>query len=329
MNKIIEVLEKKACFVISSHVAPDGDNVGSSVALAKYLQNKGKEAYYVLDDSFPANLSFIYERFPIFRSEDVQPKLVGREYVLIALDCGDQNRLKIKPELIERASIRINIDHHESNDHFGDLNYVVKDASSTCELVYHLLRQMGEEHIDEETATALYTGLCTDTGSFKYESAVSSTFRVAADLLELGAQKDLIVRSIYQSDSLAYVKMSAEVMSKVFVHDFVAVASLDQALLQKHQVDFNDLEELPSKIISISGVETGLLFKEKEKGVIKVSLRSKEWVNVSEIAAAFGGGGHIRAAGCTIYASMQEAIDQVLGKTREYMNTYERNTEHP
>lgn len=328
MNKIIDVFEKQSFFIVSSHVAPDGDNIGSSVGLTKYLRNRGKEAYYVLDDSFPGNLSFIYERFPILRSEEVLPKVEGRDYVLVALDCGDKKRLQIDTSIVDRAKMLINIDHHESNSGFGDLNHVIKDASSTCEMIYHLIEKMGFEAVDEEVATALYTGLCTDTGSFKYESAGPSAFRAAAKLLELGAKKDQIVRSIYQNDSLAYVKMVAEVMRAIEVKDGIACAILDRDLLEKYQVDFNDLEELPAKTISIDGVETSVLLKEKEAGVIKVSFRSKEWVNVSEIAAYFGGGGHIRAAGCTIYATMEEAASKVMDKTREYMKTHERDTEH-
>lgn len=321
-------MRSRGLFVVTSHVAPDGDNIGSCIALVRYLRNMGKEAYYVLDDSFPSNLSFLYENFDVKNSEEIKPLLAGRGYILAALDCGDKSRLKIDGEIISAADLLLNIDHHESNGSFGDLNLVVSDASSTCELIYELMMEAGEDPIDAEIATALYTGLCTDTGSFKYESAGSSAFRMAADLLDKGAKKDLAVRSIYQNDSLSYVKMAAEVMTSLERSGEIVYARLTRDVLEKYGIDFNDLEELPARTVSIEGAEVGLLFKEKEEKLIKVSFRSKEWVKVNEIASHFGGGGHIRAAGCTIQGDMETAVSQVLKKTREYMMNHERNPQH-
>lgn len=328
MNSIIQALNDHKLFLITSHVAPDGDQVGSCIALVKYLQQMGKEAYYVLDDLLPSNLSFLYEGMKIYESQEILPVLSDREYVMIALDCGNKERLKIENKLIQGATLLLNIDHHESNDDFGDFNYVVKEASSTCELMYDLMTAIDEQWINPEIATAIYTGLSTDTGNFKYESARSSTFRVAAALIDLGAHKDTVVRNIYQNDSYNYVKMVAAATSGLVKEENIAYMTLEKQLLEKYQVDFKDLEELPAATVSIQGVEIGLLFKEKEEQTIKVSFRSKEWANVNHIAGAFGGGGHARAAGCTINATMDQAVAMVLEKTREYITIHGRNTKY-
>lgn len=326
MNRIVSLLKEENLFLITSHVAPDGDNAGSCIGLVRYLKQMGKEAYYVLDDSLPTNLSFLHQDLKVYSSEEVKEQINGRRYVVFSLDCGDKSRICMKDDLLKEAKFLVNIDHHESNDYYGDFNYVMKEASSTCEMIYRLLCQTDKSLIEEKAATALYTGLCTDTGSFKYESAKVSAFEVAAGLIELGADKDCVVRNIYQSNSYNYVRMTSEVLMNLIKEGQLAYALVTRELLDKYQVEFKDLEELPANTVGIDGVEIGLLFKEKEEEVTKVSLRSKEWANVNEIAAFFGGGGHIRAAGCTIKRPSQEAVRMVLEKTREYMEFHGRNS---
>lgn len=325
MKDIINYIKSEQKFLITSHASPDGDNVGSCIGMIKFLEKLGKEAYYVLDDSFPQNLSFLYKDHKIYESIEIMELIKNQDYGLIALDCGDIKRLQIESELIENASKICNIDHHKSNNSFGDYNYVIDDASSTCELVYNLICEMDEDSIDEEIGLALYTGLVTDTGNFMFESANASSFIMASKLLEKGVDKQKIIRSIYQSNSFDYLKLTAEVIMTLEKEKHFSYMILEDQILDKYGVDYNDTEGLVNHALNIDGIEVGVLFKERSEDIVKVSFRSKQWANVNEIAKSFNGGGHERAAGCTINKPLPEAVQSVLKKLREYMKIHGRS----
>lgn len=325
MQQVIKTLLNNDVFIITSHTAPDGDNVGSCIGLTKFLRRMGKKAYYVLDDYFPQNLSFIFRTEKIYNSQEIESIIKNTDYVLAALDCGDVKRLEIEENIISNAHLLMNIDHHKSNNLFGNINYVKADASSTCELIYDILKNTDDSLIDYDIAMALYTGLVTDTGNFMYESAGRSSFIMAAELISKGIDKQQIVRNIYQSDSFNYVKLISDVTSTLVKQGKIAYMLLEQEMLKKHDVDYSDTESLVNIAVNIDEVELGILFKEKEENLIKVSFRSKQWANVNEIAKQFGGGGHERAAGCSINASMQEAVTMVLEHAREYMKLHGRD----
>lgn len=325
MQQVVNTIFNNDVFVVTSHTAPDGDNVGSCIGLTKFLKKMGKKAYYVLDDYFPQNLSFVYNTEKIYSSQEIGSLIKNADYVLAALDCGDIKRLEIDENIVSNAHLLVNIDHHKSNNLFGNINYVKDDASSTCELIYDILKQTDDSLIDYEIAMALYTGLVTDTGNFMYESARESSFTMAADLLSRGIDKQKIVRNIFQSDSFNYVKLISDVTSTLDKQGKIAYMLLEQQMLEKHDVDYSDTESLVNIAVNIDEVELGILFKEKEENLIKVSFRSKQWANVNEIAKKFGGGGHERASGCSINASMQEAVTMVLEHAREYMKLHGRD----
>ena len=322
MNQIIDVINSSKTFIITSHVAPDGDNVGSSLALTWFLRAMGKESYYVLNDSFPQNLAFLYGNEKILESSELSKQILSSEYTLIALDCGDINRLAIGKDIINTASSLINIDHHQSNNRFGDYNYVVTDASSTSELVYNLVSKIDSNLISPKIAQALYTGLVTDTGRFQYDNASISAFLMAADLLSKGADKQEVTRNIYQSDSYDYVRLSAETVSTLEKEGIFSFMILETKMLEKYGVSYEDTEDLVNYTVNLDGVELGILFKERGPKQVKVSFRSKQFINVNEIASKFDGGGHMRAAGCTINNSLQEAVAMVLNYIREYIKEH-------
>src|SRR5699024_9552877 len=171
INNIIKYLKgSNDDFIVTSHISPDGDNIGSTLAMYYALNKLGKNVSYVLDDNTPQNLKFLVEDIKILKSEEVNLN----NYSIIALDCGDKNRICLSQELLNNAKKIICIDHHASNDYYGDFNYIDIDASSTCELVYNLLMEYEKSEskniIDEDIATCLYTGLVTDTGNFVYSN---------------------------------------------------------------------------------------------------------------------------------------------------------------
>ena len=316
IDNIIDFIKGSNDFVVTSHISPDGDNIGSTLGIYYALQKLGKNVYYVLDDNAPLNLRFLVDKVNRLSSADFNILNIDK-YNLIALDCGDKSRVCVSEEIKNNAKTIICIDHHASNDAYGDLNYIDADASSTSELVYNLLSRLNEREnisiINEEIATALYTGLVTDTGNFSYSSTHPSSFEMAKELLSLGARKDEIIQRVFQSNSYNYYKLLGEALNTLEIIDTkIACINLTIDMLQRNNMSFNDVDGVTTYTRDIDGVEVGILLKEKKENEVKVSLRSKNYVNVSKIAQGFNGGGHIRAAGCTIYDTVENAKKKIL-----------------
>ncbi len=313
IDSIIEFIKRSDNFIVTSHVSPDGDNLGSTLGMYNLLTKLGKKVIHVLDDNAPRNLTFLVENQKILKSEEVEIS----EYNLIALDCGDKFRICLSKELVENCNKLVCIDHHASNDNYGDYNYIDINASSTSELVYNLIKRYEELEniniIDENVATALYTGLVTDTGNFAYPNTNPSSFLMAKDLVDRGAKRNMIIQKVFQSNPYNFYKLLGEALDDLqIVDNKIASIAVTKDMLKRNVITFNDIDAITSYTRDIAGVEVGILLKEKAQGEVKVSFRSKEYVDVSEIAKCFGGGGHIRAAGCTIYDSVENARKKVL-----------------
>ncbi|WP_330400271.1 DHH family phosphoesterase [Tepidibacter mesophilus] len=313
MNKIIKTIMGSNNFIITSHYSPDGDNLGSSIGLYYALKGMNKEAVFVLDDNLPANLDFLYKDIKIYKSEEINIK----DYILISLDCGDKYRLCCSDTIKDKASMTINIDHHSSNDLYADLNYVDAKASSTCEVIYDMLMRIDRNIIDKKIANCLYTGLITDTGNFMYSNTNPSSFEMACNLLKIGIDKQDIIQNIYQNNPINYVKILGESLNTLnVVQGKVATIELTTQMFKNNNITFNDVDGFVNYARDINGVEVGILFKQKKFNQIKISLRSKSYIDVSEIAKVFGGGGHVRASGCTINDSLENAkitiIEEVI-----------------
>lgn len=324
MDKIINYINEGNYFIVTSHVNPDGDNIGSTLAMYYYLKSLDKEVYYVLDDDIPINLKFLLKDIKIFSSEEFI-NLNLEQYNLIALDCGDLNRICIDKSIIENSKKLICIDHHASNDNYGDLNYVVPEESSTCELVYNLLKKINEDTntqvIEQKIATALYTGVVTDTGKFSYSNTHPSTFEMAKELLILGAETNKVICEVYGNNPYNYYKLLGEALNTLdIINNKVAVITLTQDMLNRNNVSFKDTDGITPYCRDIENVEVGILIKEKSSNEIKISLRSKNYVDVSKVAKVFNGGGHVRAAGLTIFnETIENAIKMVVAETLKYI----------
>ncbi|MGL5315444.1 MAG: DHH family phosphoesterase [Peptostreptococcaceae bacterium] len=313
INNIIDFIKGSNDFIVTSHISPDGDNIGSTLSIFYALKKLGKNVCYILDDNPPQNLKFLLNDINILKSDELEMD----EYSLIALDCGDKRRICVSEEILNNSKKIISIDHHASNDNYGDLNYVDIDASSTCELVYNLLKRFSEveelNFIDEEVATCLYTGLVTDTGNFAYSNTHPSSFEMAKDLMLLGARRDEIIQNVFQSNPYSYYKLLGEALNTLDIVDGkIASIMVTKEMLKRNVISFNDVDGITSYTRDIEGVEVGILVKEKKENEVKISLRSKNYVDVSQIAKTFNGGGHVRAAGCTIYDSVENAKRMVL-----------------
>ena len=317
IENIIDYINRSNDFIVTSHISPDGDNIGSTLSMYNSLKKLKKNVYYVLDDTPPKNLEFLLKDVNILKSNEFNID----KFNIISLDCGDRKRICLSDEIKDKAQKIICIDHHASNDKYGDFNYIDTNASSTCELVYNVLVAYNKKYnidlIDENIATFLYTGLVTDTGNFMYSNTHPTSFDMAKNLLLKGAKKENIIQNIFQSNSANYYKLLGEALNTLDIIDNkVACISITKEMLKRNIISFNDVDGITSYTRDIEGIEVGILLKEKKDNEIKVSLRSKSYVDVSKIAQSFGGGGHIKAAGCTIYDTIENTkkkiIDSVL-----------------
>lgn len=315
LEKIARVLKEHDAILITSHVLPDGDSIGSMVGLGLALSSLGKEVYLVMQDKIPQMYHFLGGTEKIIFSHNFTDK----PNLIVFLDCSEISRAGDNwiEHFLKDVPV-INVDHHISNEHFGTFNYVDPHAGATAEIVYSLLTML-DINITKEIAAPLYTGIVMDTGSFQYENTTKQTLITAASLLEKGIDLSIIRENVFESKSLInYRLISAAIENLHFNFDGkVAWTYLDQNIMQQLHADAEHCEGVVNYTISLENVKIGLFFRELENGNVKVGLRGRKGYNVNEIASSFGGGGHMQAAGCTMKGPLQEAINQVLDKTGE------------
>jgi phosphoesterase RecJ-like protein len=301
LKSIKEEILKSKRIGLSYHMSPDGDAIGSTLALLNALRCLGKDAYVVSRDVISDNLSYLSLANEI-DGNTVKPK-AGTDLVII-LDCGNVER--ISADLTSYSGKIINIDHHISNENYGFINYVDVTAAATCEIVYLLINELGlnfENKIDEHDSKlaigrAIYTGIVTDTGSFRHSNVTRRTHNIAAELIEFGIDSSKIHSSLFDNKPFEKVKLMGYVLSNIelVLNNKVAVLQIQKKMLEEFNLLNTDTSDVISVGLGIKGVEVCLLLKEVDDGV-KASLRSKNDVDVRKVAEVYGGGGHIKAAG--------------------------------
>ena len=319
INNVVENLQKSDNFIVTSHVSPDGDNIGSSMAMFYFLTKLGKKVRYVLDDDYPQNLLFLLKE-----NKEKSTDINDSGHTVIALDSGSYERICIDKKILENASKIICIDHHITNGEYSEVKYIDTKASSTSEMVYNIISEYEKKYsvsiFDELISTYLYVGLVTDTGNFQYSNTESSSLTMAARLLGFGARKDEIIQQIFQNNSLSYYKILGEALNGLEVVDgHIAIISVTKAMMERNSISYDDIDAITPYTRDINGVELGIFIKEKSIREIKVSFRSKNYIDCSKLASEFGGGGHIRAAGCTFFDEELEAVkSKIIEKAKEY-----------
>lgn len=277
---------------ITYHVSPDGDALGSVLALLQALRKYGKEAYVISKDLVADNLGFLPYTEEI-TGEILEP--TENTDCVIVLDCGNYER--VSANLENYTGTIINIDHHLSNDKYGTYNYVDIDASATAEIIYLILEELSIE-IDKNIGRCLYTSLVTDTGSFRHSNATKRTHEIAAKLVDLGFNHSQIHSNLFDNKSYEKVKLLGAVLNnmELLLNNKVSVMMVTEELIRICNAENQDSSDIVSTGLQIKGVEVSVVLKESEKG-IKVSLRAKNNIDVRKIAECFGGGGHTKAAG--------------------------------
>jgi phosphoesterase RecJ-like protein len=296
------------------HEKPDGDALGSVLGAAHLLQKLGKTVTLVNDDPIPDKFRFLpmADRFKL--PEEVEGKFDN----VIAFDCGDKRRLGRSGALVADGANLLNVDHHVTNDRFGTENLVDLDAAATCQIVFKIAHQLGLE-LDCDTATCLYTGLLTDTGGFRYSNTTEEVLLIAANLLKKGVAPYNIVDRVMETMTWPQVLLIRAALDTLGRDESGRIAwiTITREMIESAGGCDEDVEGLVNYPRNVEGVEVGISFREAAPGKVKVSFRSKHVVDVGAIALEFGGGGHARAAGCTMDGDVDAVKEKVLARVRE------------
>jgi len=301
-KKIWDKIKDSDNIVLISHVNPDGDALGSSLSMYNILKKMGKNVSVVNMTDLASYLDFL----PNY--DKVKKTLPNKIDLMISFDCGSFDRLGIE----EKPSFLINIDHHISNTNYGDIN-LIEDAASTSQVVFNILEANGIE-IDKDSATCIYTALVTDTGNFQYESVTDEVFRVASELVKCGVKPDFISKMLYERDRLSRLRFIAKALDtlELYLEGKVGIVEVTNELMAKTGAIKDDTDGLVNMVRKLEPVEVAIMLREEENGDIKISMRSKNYVDVSKIAVKYGGGGHIRASGATITNKTFSEIKKML-----------------
>lgn len=318
-NVLTDALSKAKTVAISGHTRPDGDCVGACLGLYNYLLK-----------NYPDIEADVYlEPVP-----DAYKSIAGTDKVItscekdtvydlfIALDCGDKERLSGAVRYFEQARRTLCIDHHISNRAFADACVVRPESSSTCELLFDL---MDEAAVDFNTAAALYTGIICDTGCFKHTNTTRHTMAVAGALIEKGVNSESLMDEVFYQKTFMQNQLLGRSLldSRLLLEGKMIISTVSRALLDAYKAEASDLEGVIDQLRVTKGVYTAALISENSDGSYKISMRSKDPVNVADIAASYGGGGHIRAAGATAAVELEHLIDGLANKVREQLESYD------
>jgi len=311
LSQVVELIEAKRRFAITSHIRPDGDALGSSIGLYWLLRALDKEPEVIMHDPVPHS----YQKLP--GAADVRvTHSVDRPYdAVFVIECSDITR----PGLVNLdKQVVVNIDHHSTTALFGTINWIDSTASAVGEMIYNLCKAIGVRPT-REIAECVYTALITDTGSFHYSNTSERTFKVASELVRAGVKPAKISQAVFSNYAWSKIELFGHVLATARRDASGRIASLRQTLEMQTHVGASDedADGFVNYPLSCGQVEAVAFLKEYAPGIYRTSLRSKGDVNVARIAEKFGGGGHRNAAGCTLYGELDEAERMIVGLLHE------------
>ncbi len=307
LEQIASKLKEAETILLYPHIIMDGDTLGSSIALCKALRKIGKKAYILIEDEIPSSLMFLKKEYCTFDQEVLEEPDIS-----ISVDCSDIERFVRRKKKFLTGKLSICLDHHRTNNYFAEMNYIDEYAAATGEIVYDLIRTMGIA-FDVEMAEAIYTAIMTDTGNFQYTNTTRTTHLIAADLFEIGIDLEKIGVEVYQKIRHEKLKIMNEVIQTIemICEGKADIAYVTREMLENTGALMEETDGIIETLRNIDGVEIAAFLKENKINEIKVGLRAKTYGDVSLIAQTFGGGGHKKAAGCTIYNTLEEAKKQI------------------
>jgi phosphoesterase RecJ-like protein len=308
ISALLDLLRKRDSFVITSHIRPDGDAIGSSLGLMHLLEGMGKQAAVVFVDEIPPNFHFlpgvdrISSRFP-------------KADAAIFLECDSIGRCSIDRAEFDKAQpmLTINIDHHRTGREFADFNWIDPEAPAVGAMVYDLVVASGVT-ITTPMADCLYAALLTDTGSFNFSGTGASTFAMAERLILSGTNASDIARAIYSCNPASKVRLLGIALSNLQIDEAVCWSYVTVEEMERVAASVEDCEGVANHLIGIAGIEAAVFLRElPDQAQFRLSLRSRGNVDVSKVAEMFGGGGHQSASGCSMDGSLSEVTKSVVG----------------
>lgn len=315
IEQIAHQLQTSNRLLLTSHANPDGDAVSSMLALGLALKKIDKDVLWLNESPIPAVYRFLPCVDRIFQTVNADQQFDAA----VVLDCADMNRVGCTTALIDRAAVVVNIDHHASNTFFGHLQYIDSNACATAELVYRLLKTM-DISPDADIATAIYTGILTDTGSFRFSNTNSAAFAICTEMTELGVDPYDIAQHVYGPYPLERIKLLNLALDSIEISDNrkLSVMTVTQSMLNQTGTQSEDVDGLIHYARRIQNVKVAALIQELPNGnqppglpgQYHISLRSDGTVDVAAIATSYGGGGHLTAAGF----GMKATLSQVKGE---------------
>lgn len=318
-KEIIRAIRSSQSILITGHEDPDGDSIGSELALGRILRQFGREATIINQGRVPAKYRFLPEidRAIEFKDFRGQPDF---DLVLI-LECPGVDRTGLVKNLVGAKAKIINIDHHPDNRPFASINYIDETASSVGEMLFELFIAEGLS-IDKDTAVLLYTAILTDTGRFRFDSTSSRTMEIIGELITCGVNPRVITDNIYFALPPSILKLTGEALSGItfFENGRICLLQVDREMLENNMVNMSEMDGLADYTLFARDVIVGGLLKEMESGFTKVSLRSRNGINVSQLAHKYGGGGHFNAAGFGIALPLSVARERLLEDLKELVN---------
>lgn len=310
-ERIRKLIQAENDFLITTHVDPDGDAIGSTFATYFFLEGLGKKATVYLRDNVPYRYSFLPKPVRIERT------LENLEYnSVFVLDCGDLSRIGDEVELLKKDIEIVNIDHHETNSMFGSINYVVKEACATSAILYEILRELNFP-INYNIAINIYTGVFTDTGSFRYPNTNKDAFRICGQMIDFGVEPSYVARMVYEAHPPERFFLLSRVLKTIDVIDKIVIAYLTREMLKETNANYEHSDGFVEYLNEIKGVEVACLIRELAERKWKISMRSKGERDVSKICRVFGGGGHRSAAGCVLDGDLTEVKEMLLETLRK------------
>jgi phosphoesterase RecJ-like protein len=311
LSQVVELIESKRRFAITSHIRPDGDSLGSSLGLYWLLRALDKDVEVIMRDPVP----HAYQQLPGAGEVRVTPAVTQPYHAAFVIECSDITR----PGLVDLdKQFVVNIDHHSTTALFGRINWIDSTASAVGEMIYNLCKATGVR-VTREIAECVYTALITDTGSFHYSNTTERTFKVASELVRTGVKPAKTAEAVFASYPWSRIQLMGEVLSTAKRDSTGRVASLrlSQEMQKRSQASDEDADGFVNYPLTVGEVEAVVLLKESAPEVYRTSLRSKGDVNVARVAGKFGGGGHRNAAGCTLRGPWDEVEQEVIRLLQE------------
>lgn len=319
LSQVVELIENKSTFGITTHIKPDGDGVGSSLGLCWLLRSLGKSAEVIVHGEVPP----AYKSLP--GADEIRDvKAIDSQYdAIFVIECSDLSRPGIAGL---DSEFTVNIDHHATSEHFGTINWIDSTASAVGEMIYNLCKAIGGR-VTKEIAECVYMALVTDTGSFHFSNTTDRTLKVASELIKAGAKPAAISEAVYNNYPWSRVELMRQVIGTIKRHAEGRIASMRQTLEMRRIAgavdgDNNGFVNIP---LAARDVLASIYMREVGENKYRVSLRSKGDINVARVAEKFGGGGHANAAGCSVEGNWDEKEAEIVARLRAEISQFDIN----